>query len=71
MEKKMLREEEKEKMVSMIVPLLNGKAINDALDILDYTKGFILDFGVLDFSSVPSVRAPVHKAKRPREFHRK
>lgn len=43
----MLNDEHKKTVIENIVPLLNGWKINDALEALEYAKGYISDFATL------------------------
>lgn len=43
----MLTAEQKKQAVTNILPLLNEMTVNDALDTLEYIKGYICDFTLI------------------------
>lgn len=50
-EKEPLSDAEKAKKAEEILPLLKEMAINDALEVLDFTKGYLLDFMTWEYPS--------------------
>lgn len=53
----MLTIEQKKAVAGKIIPLLDGWNINDALDALDYAKGYLGDFCKVQVNPDPAVRA--------------
>lgn len=52
----MLTEEQKETVVKTVIPIFNGWKINDAVDALEYARGYISDFATLNLPPFQDVQ---------------